>query len=203
MFSVEIAAAYPDAKVIILNRDPESWYKSCMSSIYAVSASVPWWHMLLIISCDPLMLKFGLFVIRVRNDVFGFAWPEKEKALAFYDRYHREFREGIAAERILEYRVQDGWGPLCKHLGIEPPRMRVDGREGVEVEMPFPRLNDARSHRSTGEFKLRKSRMRAYRNLREAIAFVGLAICLMPQLVRLVSFVARGLSGVSSDQREL
>ncbi len=94
MFSVEIAAAYPDAKVIILNRDPESWYKSCMSSIYAVSASVPWWHMLLIISCDPLMLKFGLFVIRVRNDVFGFAWPEKEKALAFYDRYHREFREG-------------------------------------------------------------------------------------------------------------
>ncbi len=81
--------------------------------------------------------------------------------------------------------------------------MRVDGREGVEVEMPFPRLNDARSHRSTGEFKLRKSRMRAYRNLREGDCFRGPRHMSHAQLVRLVSFVARGLSGVSSDQREL
>ena len=36
---------------------------------------------------------------------------------------HREFlatvRETVPKEKFLEWKVQDGWEPLCRHLGVE------------------------------------------------------------------------------------
>jgi hypothetical protein len=37
----------------------------------------------------------------------------------------------VPAERLLEYRVEQGWGPLCRFLGVPEP-------DGLE----FPRIND-------------------------------------------------------------
>lgn len=42
----------------------------------------------------------------------------------------QEVRSLVSPENLLEYRVSDGWGPLCKFLGDELP------------EDPFPRDND-------------------------------------------------------------
>jgi hypothetical protein len=39
----ELAAHYPDAKVILTTRSFESWYKSASDTIYAVSAAMPAW----------------------------------------------------------------------------------------------------------------------------------------------------------------
>ncbi|KAG6007302.1 hypothetical protein E4U21_006112, partial [Claviceps maximensis] len=32
LFTLELAAAYPEAKVVLLNRDPEQWYESVLGS---------------------------------------------------------------------------------------------------------------------------------------------------------------------------
>lgn len=47
-----------------------------------------------------------------------------------YDRHYEHVRSLVPPERLLEYNVKEGWGPLCKFLGIDHP--------GTE----FPRGND-------------------------------------------------------------
>lgn len=46
--------------------------------------------------------------------------------------YVNKIKTSIAAERVLEYRIQDGWAPLCKFLNKEVPLQ------------PFPRVNDVK-----------------------------------------------------------
>ena len=124
-FGTELALAYPEAKVIILNRERDKWYESCMTSIHATFSSLSLSNKLLVILFDPTLRQIGMFMHKVDKMVLGFDWPEKEKAFAFYDHYYDEWRREIPSERVLEYRVQDGWGPLCKHLGVPVPVVEV------------------------------------------------------------------------------
>lgn len=54
--------------------------------------------------------------------------------LTWLSRYFRRIRELVPPERRLEYKIGDGWGPLCAFLGKEVP------------DVPFPRLNDRKAH---------------------------------------------------------
>lgn len=100
-----------------------------------------------------------MFVHKVDTQVQRCAWPEKEKVLAFYHHYYNEWRREIPRERVLEYSVQDGWGPLCEHLGVPVPMTEVGGRM---VEAEFPRLNDGASMRAAAGMKMRAMRRRVF-----------------------------------------
>ena len=164
-----------------------------MASIYGAELAVGWWTRVLV-DFDPYGLKkYGLFIRKVQRDAFRFRWPEKEKALEFYKKAHKEFRENISKDRILEYRVQDGWGPLCKHLGVEVPKVKI-GEE--EVEVPFPRLNDATAHRAEAWKKFKKSQARSYRNMAECVSIIaglGLLISVASGLVNISLARDRGV----------
>ncbi|KAJ6537629.1 hypothetical protein B0H19DRAFT_1382382 [Mycena capillaripes] len=56
-----------------------------------------------------------------------------EKAKARYVAYYDEVRRMVPEERLLEYRVGEGWEPLCKFLGKPIP------------EEPFPKTNDTQA----------------------------------------------------------
>lgn len=47
-----------------------------------------------------------------------------------FEEHYRHVREIVPKERLLEYRVQEGWEPLCRFLGTEVP------------EEEFPRGNE-------------------------------------------------------------
>ena len=173
-FGTELALAYPEAKVIILNRERDKWYESCMTSIHATFSSVSLFNKLLVILFDPTLRQIGMFMHKVDKTVLGFDWPEKEKAFAFYDHYYDEWRREIPSERVLEYRVQDGWGPLCKHLGVPVPVVEVGGRM---VEAEFPRMNDGASMRAAAGIKMRAMRKRVFWRLVgwvQTMGFLGL-----------------------------
>lgn len=175
-FGTELARAYPEAKVVILNREREKWYNSCMTSIYASFASISLFNKLLIVLFDPTLRQFGMFMHKVNTQVQRFDWPEREKALAFYDHYYNEWRREIPRERVLEYRIQDGWGPLCKHLGIPVPMVEVGGRM---VEAEFPRLNDGASMRAAAGIKMQAMRRRVFWKLAgwvQTVGFLGLLV---------------------------
>ncbi|KAJ2973393.1 hypothetical protein NQ176_g6633 [Zarea fungicola] len=55
-----------------------------------------------------------------------------------------EVRRVVAEERRIEWKVQDGWEPLCRHLGVDVP-MVEDEKTGKMVVAPFPRVNDRES----------------------------------------------------------
>ena len=47
-----------------------------------------------------------------------------------FARHNEQVRATIPAERLLEFRVSEGWQPLCAFLGCDAP------------DEPFPRVND-------------------------------------------------------------
>lgn len=147
-----------------------------MASIHAAFSSLTLFNKLLIILFDPTLRRFGMFMHKVDSEVQRFAWPEREKALAFYDAHYAEWRREIPRERVLEYKVQDGWGPLCEHLGVPVPMVEVDGRM---VEEEFPRLNDGASMRAAAGIKMRAMRRRVFWRLAgwvQTAGFLGLLV---------------------------
>ena len=54
----------------------------------------------------------------------------REKARQMYRDHYALVRRITPPERLLEYRLGDGWGPLCAFLGKKVP------------EVDFPRVND-------------------------------------------------------------
>ncbi|KAK5988960.1 hypothetical protein PT974_10458 [Cladobotryum mycophilum] len=145
LFTAEIAEAYPEAKVVILNRDPEKWYDSVMGSIYKaihVASPVDFLTRLYIYAFDSSTRNWVQFY----RTMTGVGMPydhgkEKDKAIAWFNRQYQEFRDRIPEERRLEFKVQDGWGPLCEFLEVPVPMVK-DETTGEMVEAPFPRVND-------------------------------------------------------------
>lgn len=144
-FGADIADAYPEAKVIILNRDPEQWYDSVLHSIYPFTRPKALGTILKMIYCfafDDSMRKLAAHNKTMAGLAMGYDHGrEKEKALSWYSAQYGEFRARIPAERRIEYSIEDGWKPLCAHLGVPVPMVR-DETTGEMVEAPFPHLND-------------------------------------------------------------
>ena len=125
----EIAAYYPDAKVVLSVRPEEKWIQSVHATIY------------------PAMLDRNDQIpvnTRERNDMayeivveqtFGGRLDDAEHAMAVFCAHTDEVRAVIAPERLLVYDVAEGWEPLCEFLGVAVP--------GTS----FPRTN------STAEFQ--------------------------------------------------
>ncbi|KAI1339747.1 P-loop containing nucleoside triphosphate hydrolase protein [Xylariaceae sp. FL0016] len=141
-FAVELSKAYPEAKVVILNRDPEKWYVSISNTVQRViklRASVEYLEWFL----RPWTPTQGSAIIRLGNLIaksgVGLGSYGKKETLDFFHKYYADCRAKIPADRYIEFKVQDGWDPLCKHLGIEAP-----GEETANgwVQAPFPRVND-------------------------------------------------------------
>lgn len=158
LFGVELAEAYPEAKVVILNRDPEAWYESVIHTTDAAMSSNGLWLMANILHASLWsreMRARARFFHAMSKHALGFhAATEKDKALAWFKAQYDEFRARIPAERCVEMTIKDGWAPLCKHLGVPVPTV-VDEATGRLVEAPFPRTNDREF------FQQHSSRLRA------------------------------------------
>lgn len=133
-FAEELIAAYPDAKVVLNTRDVDAWLRSMENTAGRV---LRWRGWATLAKWDPALIgpwwEHGQLVMpTVYNTVSDFSaeGPAREAFRAHYARVRGavEGEEG----RLLEYKVQDGWGPLCEFLGKEVP------------EGEFPRVNDSR-----------------------------------------------------------
>ncbi|KAJ4326981.1 hypothetical protein N0V84_002594 [Fusarium piperis] len=173
----ELAEAYPEAKVIILNRDPEKWYDSVLNSIYTMTKPKGFWLTLSMIYCfvfDTSLHNMAGYSKAVRKWVLKYDHgEEKDKALAWYKAQYDEYRERIPAERRIEYTISDGWGPLCEYLDVPVP-MVEDPETGKKVEAPFPRLNDREMFQENSKRMLKKSRAKANDNVLSAVGRLAL-----------------------------
>lgn len=125
----EIAAHYPDAKMILSVRPEAAWWKSFSATIGMMmnsfrQAPVP-------PHVRDMMLAMEATVMR---DTFGGNWGDEQIALAAYRRRIAEVKAEMPAERLLVFDVAQGWEPLCAFLGVPVPAA------------PFPKVN------STEEF---------------------------------------------------
>ena len=108
-FYTELATAYPSAKVILTERDPNAWFESTQATIFP--ASVP-------PGADPTFQQMFDKVIR---RLFDDRLRDRNHAIAVFQRHNAEVRRTIAPERLLVYEVTQGWAPLCGFLGVDVP----------------------------------------------------------------------------------
>jgi hypothetical protein len=121
----EIAAHYPEAKVLLSVRDPEAWYKSMIDTIYQpmkwpVPDSVP----------ELARLQNEMARKAILEETFDNRFEDKAHAIEIFNRHTQEVRDTIDPARLLVFDVKEGWAPLCHFLEVPIP------------DQPFPRLND-------------------------------------------------------------
>ena len=125
----ELADANPDAPVVLsLRETPQAWWRSVEHTIVAnlkvpVPDDRPDWQ-------ERRRLTLAMLEQRLTPD-----WSDPDAAMAAYERHADEVRRAIPARRLVEWRADDGWGPLADALGVPVP------------DEPFPRTN------STAEFR--------------------------------------------------
>jgi hypothetical protein len=127
-FYAELADAYPEAKVILTERDPEAWFASTQATIF--SNLMP--------PDDPS--AFNQMFRKVIGRLFDDRMRDHDHVIDVYRRHNAEVRRRIPADRLLVYDVAEGWGPLCAFLGVQVP----DG--------PMPKVN------STEEFQANRAK---------------------------------------------
>lgn len=124
-YALELAQAYPEAKVILSVRDPEAWFRSTQSTIFARDFTPddpsPWLRM----------------VMKTVGSLFDLQMHDHDRLIAVYEAHNQRVREQIAPERLLEWDAKEGWGPLCAFLGVAAP------------DHPLPKVN------TTEEFQIR------------------------------------------------
>lgn len=181
LFACELAEMYPDAKVVILDRDVEKWYVSVLNSIYKMMqppSRLAMVHGSFVYAFDPLMRNWINFFNKMVHSALGYDHgKQKDRAIQWYKDIYKEYREKIPAHCRLEYKIQDGWGPLCKHLGMDVPTV-TDPMTGKEIEAPFPRTNDAHDLEVRTKAFYERATQRANSNLFAAVgklAILGFA----------------------------
>jgi hypothetical protein len=115
---------YPEAKVIYTTRDVDSWYASVLKTVD--------WR-----ANDPELRAIsqydwsaGLYYPMLRKfwDCF-FSGDFKLNGKRRYHEYYAELKTMTPPENLFEFRIEEGWGPLCAYLGQPIP------------DVPFPNSN--------------------------------------------------------------
>lgn len=134
-FALDLVKAYPDAKIILVERDVDSWYRSVEEAIVQTT----WGWRADFFTCVLAPLFGGKTGLTIRKVLLGFfeARDVNELRANAKDRYRRhyaEIRATVPPERVLNLDLKEGWAPLCEFLGREVP------------EVPFPRKNPREVH---------------------------------------------------------
>jgi len=120
----ELAAAFPEAKVVHSVRPEESWWNSFSKTIGKFFASYQQ------IQLPPHVRAMSDVMIEmVAQGTFGGQFADRATALAAYNKRNEQVRATIPSERLLVFDVAEGWGPLCRFLDVPVP------------DSPFPHRN--------------------------------------------------------------
>lgn len=158
-FSEELIEAYPNAKVVLAERNIDTWYKSWNALVEAsfkplgttLSYTDPWWFGRI----------WGIVLLWFECQV-GAKGPDQARrnGKSTYRRHYEEVRELVPRERLLEYKLGSGWEPLCEFLGKDIP------------DVPFPCLNESSDLKPLVKSVGKKALLNSMRNT----FFVGVSI---------------------------
>lgn len=121
-FARELVEMYPDAKVILTERDADSWARSVENTFGAFFTS--WWTLF------KFHFDWKLWYVLTFPDLFAPYWSGDQPNKTAYLEYNAAIKKLVPKDKLLVYHVSQGWGPLCDFLGKEVPKVE------------FPRGND-------------------------------------------------------------
>jgi len=124
----ELAAANPQAKIVLTVRDPEAWYESAAATIFArmlefqALRSDP-------DAVDPARRRhMEMIDTLIVEKTFGGSLA-KNHAIRVFNAHNEEVRRLVPPTRLLVYESGKGWEKLCAFLGVPVP------------DAPYPKVN--------------------------------------------------------------
>ena len=128
----ELAAAFPDARLILTVRDADGWYASVQRTIYRMFGDGPTDER--IAEARRVVPGLDIFTAFHRRMIwdgfFAGRFADREYAIRAYEEHNASVRREIPPDRLLVVEPGVGWEPLCAFLGLPPPTE------------PYPHLND-------------------------------------------------------------
>jgi hypothetical protein len=121
----DLIKKYPDAKVILTIRDPESWYIS-MKKVYAI-LNDPKYARDSGRLCQVTELSWN-FLDHPSSPTYG-NMEDKESTIAAYIKHNQDVTDFVPKENLLIMELGEGWERLCEFLGKPIPNV------------PYPNLN--------------------------------------------------------------
>jgi hypothetical protein len=114
-----LAEHYPDAKIVLTVRDPDSWFESVSETIFSP-------RMMGSLAGSPLeaMMQGVIFDAFADGDITDRAFMTD-----WFLRRNQAVIDALPPERLLVFSPKQGWEPLCEFLGVAAP------------DVPFPRVN--------------------------------------------------------------
>lgn len=121
---------YPDARVILTERDPDRWYDSVMNTIYPGSLRARE-------SDDPHQLAWVEMVFELIWDgTFHGRVENREHAIDVYLAHNEYVKKQAPPDRLLVFDPAQGWEPLCRFLDRPVP------------DEPYPRVNSTQDYQA-------------------------------------------------------
>jgi hypothetical protein len=122
----ELAAFYPDAKIVLTTRDPDEWYDSLEATILKLMdqrGHIENPHLSGLVDMGYTLIEIGEFNGRIRD---------RDYAISVFNKRSTDVQAAFPTSRLLTFDVREGWEPLCKFLGCEVPAIS------------FPKLNSSK-----------------------------------------------------------
>ncbi len=110
----DLMQIFPEARLILTWRDPESWWRSFENTLLKYYEQTD----------DRDSVGYQII-----DKVFDGQPEGQDLALALYEANVEAVRATVPADRLLVHALGDGWEPLCAYLGVPVP------------DQPYPRTN--------------------------------------------------------------
>ncbi|HEY6794856.1 MAG TPA: sulfotransferase [Kineosporiaceae bacterium] len=132
----ELIVAFPKAKIILTTRDAEEWFESIDQTIFSTlrTGQAPP-RTARALADDKKVQKLVETAQILAREVMiprslGGSIDDRAQVISSYERHNQEVRREVPPDRLLDFDVTQGWGPLCAFLDRPVPAV------------PFPHEND-------------------------------------------------------------
>jgi len=121
----QLAAHYPDAKILLTTRSAESWYNSISKTIFKILGDI---------AAAPTQSPanpFGEMIQQmITNNTFKGDISDPEHCMEVFNANVQAVKDAFGGDRLFVYTIGDGWEGLCQWLEVPVP------------DTPFPRTNN-------------------------------------------------------------
>jgi hypothetical protein len=125
---------YPEAKVLLSVRDGQSWARSMESTIGGMLFGSGLLRHITQVHCDvDARWRDYIDMMSGMWETTGLAGPTMsfDDMAKACERHTEEVVSTVPADRLLVWRITDGWEPLCEFLDLDVP------------DVPFPHINES------------------------------------------------------------
>jgi uncharacterized protein YndB with AHSA1/START domain len=112
----DLVEVYPQARVVLTWRDPDSWWTSFESTILRFVQSTE---------------DRASVAVKVIEKAFGDQAADRGQMMAAYEAHVSDVIATVPEDRLLVHRLGDGWEPLCAHLGVGVPSVPYPSRNAT------------------------------------------------------------------------